>query len=42
MYFSKSIPGVNPVVINYKITRNKNQPVTCKDTHGGMLAQWVN
>ena len=25
MYFSKNIPGVNPVVVNYKI-RHKNQP----------------
>ena len=26
MYFSKNIPGVNPVAMNYKIRHNKNQP----------------
>ena len=28
MYFSKNIPGVNLVVMNYKIRHNKNQPAT--------------
>ena len=26
MYFSGDLPGVNPVVTNYKIRHNKNQP----------------
>ena len=26
MYFSKNILGINPVVMNYKIIHNKNQP----------------
>ena len=30
-YFSKNIPGVNPVAMNYKIRHNKNQP---RDVHG--------
>ena len=25
MYFSDNLPGVNPVVMNYKIRHNKNQ-----------------
>ena len=28
MYFSENLPGVNPVVMNYKIRHNKNQPAT--------------
>ena len=28
MYFSKNIPGVKPVVMNYKITHIKNRPAT--------------
>ena len=27
MYFSENLPGVNPVVTNYKIRHNKNWPV---------------
>ena len=26
MYFSENLPGVNPVVINYKIRHDKNRP----------------
>ena len=28
MYFSENLPGINPVVMNYKIRHNKNQPAT--------------
>ena len=28
MYFSKNILGVNPVVMNYKITHEQNRPAT--------------
>ena len=27
-YFSENYPGVNPVVMNYKIRYNKNRPLT--------------
>ena len=26
MYFSENLPGVNPMVMNYKIRHNKNRP----------------
>ena len=26
MYFSENLPGINPVVMNYKIRHNKNWP----------------
>ena len=28
MYFSENLPGVNPVVMTYKIRHNKNRPAT--------------
>ena len=28
MYFSEKLPGVNPVVMSYKIRHSKNQPAT--------------
>ena len=27
MNFSENLPGINPVVMNYKIRHNKNRPV---------------